>query len=130
MLEAIAPEGLAGHPAAAFALFFALAIGHVVGDFPLQGNFLAMGKTPQQWSGSDGCERYTWIYCLVAHSMIQAGAVWLITGSLVLGLVELVLHCIIDWAKSRGLFGLCFDQLLHFLCKIGYVAVLASGVLG
>ena len=108
-------------------LLFAFLIGHALADFPLQGQFLAVGKdrggdlggiTGTSWPPG------MWAYCLTMHSLIHAGAVWFISGSVVLGLVEFVLHWFIDKAKSANLTGFYTDQILHALCKIGYVVVL------
>ena len=102
-----------------FALFAALVVVHALADFPLQGSYLALKKVRSQ---ADNFSEY--IVALSAHSVIHAGAVWLVTGSLVLGMIELVLHAIIDSAKGNGKFGLLTDQTLHLACKLGYVAVL------
>jgi hypothetical protein len=108
-------------------LFFAFMIGHALGDFPLQGEFLAIGKerfgdleklTGTPWPPG------MWAYCLTMHSLIHGGAVWLISGSVVLGAVEFVLHWLIDFAKSFGLTNFYIDQSLHVICKLAYVFVL------
>ncbi len=87
-------------------LFFAFCIGHALADFPLQGEFLARGKnrhlpSPILADGGNPPKR-VWIYCLTAHSLIHGGFVWLITGNVVLGLAEFVLHWIIDALKSES----------------------------
>jgi hypothetical protein len=111
------------------ALLFAFLIGHALADFPLQGDFLAIGKerygnleklTGMAWP------RGMWAYCLTMHSLIHAGAVWLITGSVVLGACEFVLHWLIDFAKSSNLTNFYADQGLHLVCKFGYVFYLLS----
>ncbi len=50
--------------------------------------------------------------------------VWAISGSVRLGVVELILHWLIDLAKSARLMGFYVDQSLHILCKIAYVYLL------
>ena len=65
-----------------------------------------------------------WLYCLTMHSLIHAGAVWVISGSIVLGAVEFALHWVIDLAKSSRLTSFYLDQLLHALCKVGYVVAI------
>ena len=37
---------------------------------------------------------------------------------------ELFLHAIIDWAKSRLRFSLACDQVLYFVCKLVWVALI------
>ena len=114
-------------------LFFALAIGHALADFPLQGVFLSEAKNRHQ-GFSQHSDKATptpkgiWVQALSAHTLIHGGAVWLITGSPVLGLIEVILHWIIDFAKCEGWLGFNADQLLHYLCKASYVLLIYLGV--
>lgn len=113
-------------------LCFALFIGHALADYPLQGAFLASGKNRNGdssvfFSGSD-VPRGLWFHALTAHSFIQAGAVWVITGSATLALVEFVLHWTIDFIRCDNWISFTTDQMLHFLCKVVYAAVLVMGV--
>jgi hypothetical protein len=108
-------------------LLLALIMGHMLGDFPLQGQFLALGKERGYWRGEHAPTnggRCMWMYCLTAHSLIQAGIVWLISGSLVLCLVELVVHWVIDLSKGEGLINLATDQLLHIGTKVIFAAAI------
>lgn len=104
-------------------MFFALAVFHALADFPLQGDYIARQKNPA--TADSGNEM---VVALGAHSLIHAGAVWLVTGSKTLGCVELVLHAVIDLAKGRGKFGILTDQFLHLSCKALYAAVLAGSL--
>lgn len=106
-------------------MFFALVIGHAVADYPLQGEFLAMCKNRRFLVRLKDPARppELWVYCMAAHCLIHAGAVWLITGSVVLGVVELVLHWALDQAKCEGKTTFATDQWGHVLCKAGYVIV-------
>lgn len=101
------------------ALFAAFLVAHALCDFPLQGAYLSKQKIRKQ-AGSFA----EWLVALSAHCVIHAGAVWLVSGSLLLGAVELVLHSLIDTGKGEGKFGILTDQILHLLCKLGYVVVL------
>jgi hypothetical protein len=114
-----------------FRLFFALLIGHMFADYPCQTEFMALGKDhrrPRPLPGAKGETRGVWVHCLTAHCLIHAGAVWVITGSMALALVETVLHWIIDFIKSAGLTNLHLDQFLHLVCKAGYVWAIHSGL--
>ena len=117
----------------ALVLFFALAIGHAIADFPLQGDFLARGKDRHQAFIQlvDGQEnpKYLWAYLMTAHCLIQAGFVWIITGSALLGFVEFVLHWIIDAIKCDNRTSFEVDQLLHLLTKAVFVGLLWAGLL-
>jgi hypothetical protein len=108
--------------------FLALTFGHFLGDFPLQGDFLATAKNHRRprtlYAG------VPWWAALFAHAFIQGGIVAAITGSELLGALELVLHIIIDYLKCEGTFGdgefgFVLDQLLHIVCKLFLVAILA-----
>jgi hypothetical protein len=125
------PEAVAGNPAAALVIFFALVIAHAVADFVLQPEFLALGKNRHadlsKFFGEKTPPPGLWIHALSAHSLIHAGAVWLVTGSVVLGLVEFILHFVIDFIKCEGKTGFSVDQLLHYACRGGYVAILYFG---
>ena len=58
-----------------------------------------------------------------ADLVIHGGIVYLLTGSLALGLIETFAHGLIDFAKCEGKIGLNTDQALHIACKIAYVLV-------
>lgn len=100
-------------------LLFAFLIVHALADFPLQGEYLAREKV----RGAADCKQ-SWIIALTAHALIHSGGVWWVSGSMILGCVEVVLHWGIDFGKGEGKFGLVTDQLLHVACKLGYVVLL------
>jgi len=113
-------------------LLFALLIGHALADYPLQGAFLARAKDRHSDSGAlfgeQKAPKGLWVHALTAHSLVHAGAVWLITSSVLLAAVELVLHWFIDFAKCECWTGFHLDQVLHVLCKIGYVLAMVYAV--
>ncbi|MCB1281881.1 MAG: DUF3307 domain-containing protein [Salinibacterium sp.] len=100
-------------------ILFLLLVGHALADYPLQGDFIGKFKS---WRvpPPPGMPRTTWAHLLTAHSLIHAGAVLLITGSLALALCEFVAHWIIDALKCAGITGLHTDQLLHVACKVAW----------
>ncbi|MEX0809885.1 MAG: DUF3307 domain-containing protein [Dongiaceae bacterium] len=102
---------------------FLLLVGHALADFPLQGDFLAQAKDRHSAIGEK-----VWPEALTAHALIHGGAVFVVTGSLVLALAETVVHAAIDFAKCEKLISFRQDQLLHILCKCLWVAALAAGV--
>lgn len=119
-------------------LLFWLLVAHSLCDYPLQGEYLAAAKRRNSGHSTP------WWIALTAHSLIHAGAVALITGSIALGLAEFVAHWIIDYLKCDGwLTGLCLrwakrypagwrergmyrafvtDQGLHVACKLAWAA--------
>ena len=117
-------------PAGTIAIFFAMVIGHAVGDFPLQGPFLAAGKNRHVKMPDPEGEPFPgnlWVYCLTAHSLIHAGIVWVITGSALFGLIEFVCHWAIDFGKCEGWTNFTGDQALHILCKVGFAVAIYFG---
>ena len=106
-----------------FALFFAFAIAHALADFPLQGDYLARMKRRDQSSKPS-----EWIIPLTAHSLVQAGGVWIVSGCALLGAAELCLHWLIDLGKGEGKFGYVTDQGFHLACKLAYVIVLVYDI--
>ncbi len=103
-------------------LFFALLVVHALADFPLQGSYLARQKVRASADGT-----VEWVVALIAHSLIHAGAVWLITGSRVLAVTEFILHALIDSGAGKKRLSMWADQSLHVVCKLIYVVVIALG---
>ncbi len=103
-------------------LLFALVIGHALADYPLQGEYLALHKNRHYIDASNREEPSgLWIHCLLAHSLIHAGFVWLITGRSILALAEFILHAALDMAKCEHKTGYHMDQTLHISFKLIYV---------
>ena len=99
-------------------LLILLVLAHFVCDFVLQSDRMAVEKIP-------GCD-YTlhWSWWLGSHAATHGLAVALLTGIPLLGVMETLLHAIIDWLKIRDRFTLVFDQSLHLLCKLAWVVLL------
>lgn len=110
------------------AVFFWLLVGHAVADYPLQAGPMATEKC--RHSHSDLQKSVPWYYWLSAHALVHGGAVFLITGSLFLGLLETVVHWLIDFGKCEGWFGIHVDQALHVGCKVLWCVLVAYGVPG
>lgn len=114
--------------AGALSVFFALAIGHALADFPLQGEYLANFKN-RNHVDSEGLKLSfgVWLPCMLAHCLIHAGMVWAMTGQVLLGLSELVLHFILDFLKCEGRMSFQVDQMMHYVCKLVYALILYQG---
>lgn len=102
--------------------FALLVVGHAVADYPLQGEFLARAKN--RFSPLPGVP---WYQALGAHALIHAGVVGIVTGSVLLGVAELLCHMLIDDLKCGQRIGYNLDQLLHVACKLAWVAMLYVG---
>lgn len=106
-----------------FLALFATLLGlHALADYPLQGDFLSKLKDPRS-PIAQAMGRGSWIHGLVAHSAIHGLFVGLATGSLVLGLLEVILHAAIDLSKVRGAIGYHLDQVLHVVCKLAWACL-------
>jgi uncharacterized protein DUF3307 len=102
-------------------LFFQLVIGHALADFVLQTDTMARAKDRHSDFAMDKGESFPpWYYWLAAHALVHGGVVFVVTGSAVLALVEVILHSAIDYAKCERWIGFHQDQALHVLCKVGY----------
>lgn len=106
-----------------FELFGLLVFAHMLGDYPLQGEFLAKAKN--RFAPLCGVP---WYQALAAHSLIHGGLVGIVTGSIWLGLAETLLHAWIDDLKCRNRIGYNLDQALHLLCKLLWVGLMATGL--
>ncbi len=116
----------------ALILFWALLLGHALADFPLQGSFLAVGKDRHAnlsaITGGKPWPKSVWLYCLTIHSLVHATMVWAVTGSVILSLVEFVLHWFIDLAKNEDFTTFYTDQALHITCKLAYAGLFLAGI--
>ena len=115
-----------------FLLSLAMVIGHALGDYPLQGAFLASCKNRNADSsvffGGSGVPEGLWIHALTAHCLIQAGIVWIITGSIALTVIELVVHWVTDFIRCEGWISYTADQAIHVACKIAFAVLLVYKV--
>lgn len=127
-MDALSPLGVgaAGSLIGSLVLFFAMLIGHAVADFGLQSDFIARNKVRS--AAHDGPPGL-WFHVLFAHSLIHAGAVWVITGSPALAAAELALHALIDHVRGRETLSFNADQSLHILCKAAYTIFLYFAIL-
>jgi hypothetical protein len=113
-------------------LFIKLLMGHALADFALQSDAMAKGKNrnrkPDLALIPPG-QSYVpcWPYWLTAHALIHGMTVWLITGSIGLGIAETVCHWLIDFFKCENQLTVHEDQGLHVLCKVIW-AILATGI--
>jgi hypothetical protein len=99
-------------------MLFLLFVCHSLADYPLQGPFLSEAKNPRTQLG-----KMFWPYALSSHATIHGGFVYLVTGSLLLGLLEIVIHALTDWLKCMDKIDMLVDQLIHYACKVVWVVV-------
>jgi hypothetical protein len=100
-------------------LVFWLFVAHALCDMPLQPSRLSQMKYRRAPAGARG----RWLMGLSAHSLIHAGGVAMVTGSVALGMAEFVAHWLIDAGKGEGWYGLAVDQAAHAACKLAWATV-------
>ena len=98
-------------------MLFWLVVGHVLCDFPLQTDFMARYKNPTVISD------HPWVVVMTAHCILHAGAVALITGSILLGCLEFAFHFWTDYHKCKGKYGMLTDQALHVMYKVNWAFI-------
>ena len=106
-----------------FTLLALLVFSHALGDYPLQNDFMARGKN---WNTP--VPGVPWYHLLGAHSIIHGGLTGMVTGSLLIGVLETIMHFVIDSLKNRGITSTHSDQALHIACKVvwAFMAVAAT----
>jgi hypothetical protein len=87
--------------------------GHALCDYPLQGDFLAKGK-----NHTNPIPGIPWQQCLLAHCLIHAGMVYLVTRNIWFALAELVIHGMTDYLKCDSRISFNVDQVIHYSCKL------------
>jgi type IV secretory pathway VirB3-like protein len=95
-----------------------LVFGHMLADYPLQGDFLARAK-----NRTAPIVGVPWWQALAAHSIIQAGFVGVITGSICLAVSEFCVHWITDDLKCRGKINFNTDQAIHIVSKLAWAGI-------
>ena len=109
-------------------LFFQFLLGHAFGDYVFQRQIMATAKSRHAEIHITSSKGFPgWYYWLISHALVHAAAVFILTGSLLLGIIETVLHTIIDFCKCEHWIGIHLDQTLHILCKLAYVYVIYQG---
>lgn len=99
-------------------MFAALAVGHALADYPLQGDFLSKAKNRRA-----PIPGVPWYQAMGAHALIHAGFVAAITGIWWLGALEFIVHAGCDDAKCQGEIGFNTDQVFHLACKAAWVFI-------
>lgn len=97
-------------------VLFLLLFAHALADYPLQGDFLSKAK-----NRTAALPGVPWYQAMGAHAVIHGGFVYIITGSVTLGIFEVIAHFVIDNLKCEGEISFNLDQALHVACKVAWV---------
>jgi hypothetical protein len=104
---------------------FLLLAGHAFCDFAVQPEAMGAGKSRRRHlAGEFSASLPPWYAWLFGHAFVHGGMVWLITGSWLIGCLEVALHAFIDHLKCEGQLSFNQDQALHILTKFLYVLLL------
>lgn len=91
-------------------LLILLVAAHYLCDYPLLTEALVIDRRRKATR--------SWVFWLTFHASTHGVAVGLITGSIWLGLLEWVLHWMIDFYRADERYSIHVDQALHLLCKL------------
>lgn len=104
---------------------FLLLFAHALADFVLQPEAMGTGKNRNSMVHAGGGSLFPhWYYWMTGHALIHGGLVFMITGSIVLALVETLIHWLVDHAKCSGRISIHQDQAMHVACKFAYAALM------
>lgn len=108
-------------------------VGHCIGDYVLQTDFLAKGKSPRFWAETK--DKNGWIPVLFAHSAIWTACIMLPLLLLVWPAIDfpfvacfaanIVIHFFVDWFKCIGKTNMLIDQGIHLTQMIATFVVVA-----
>ena len=99
-------------------LAIAMIAGHFLGDYPLQGEFLATAK-----NRTSPIPGVPWYQALTAHAAIHGAIVAFATGIWQLFFAEAIAHFITDDAKCNRRLTFNQDQAIHIACKIAWFTI-------
>lgn len=97
-------------------LVFFLVAGHFIVDYPLQGDTVAVQKSPLTDNALSVA--VPWYYWMTAHALMHGATVAFLTGRVWMGVGETIAHWGIDYAKCTRRIGIHNDQGLHIACKM------------
>lgn len=99
-------------------LMLLMIFAHILLEYPLQGERLLSDKNRHQGKRPLS-DKYDdeWLYPLLAHSVLNGIAVYLILGVWWLCLLEIVTHAYVDDLKCRGEITFSTEQSIHIITK-------------
>ena len=95
--------------------FLILVFFHYLADYPLQGDYMARAKNKY-----NPIEGVPWYQAMGAHCFIHGMFVFLITGSFLLLILEMIVHWMTDTLKCKGVINYNVDQGIHIASKFVY----------
>ena len=116
-------------------MFFFMLAGHALADYPFQSGAMATCKCRR--ANNPLQLEVPWYYWLAAHALVHGGTVGVIVkwwgfspdAAVLIGIMESVIHFLIDAGKCEKLYGMAIDQLLHVACKAIWCVLLVRGLI-
>ena len=103
-----------------FILLYQLLLAHAVTDFAMQSKEMSAGKRGNGEVPPGVKSVVVWPFWLVAHAAVNATGVYLVTGSIICSMLELVFHTVLDRNKCLNNTTAYQDQLGHLSTKVFY----------
>lgn len=99
-------------------LFFKLLFVFSITDVALQTDWMSLVKC-------NSCRSINipWYYGMGSHSMVNGAGVWIVTGNVYIGILESILHFIIDFLKCKAMINQHLDFIAHIGCRVLYAAI-------
>ena len=111
---------------------FLFLCGHAFADFAIQSEWVATNKNRHVRDRYTAEERskmeVVWPWLLSAHALHHGLAVFLVSQKLSLGIVETLVHWVVDFGKTEKWYGFHADQWIHVAFKVLWTALLVYGV--
>lgn len=137
-------------------MFILLIFGHFLGDFVFQNQTMADKKNRKSDLQNKGYHntqkdisdeigkvlqiqtkdyfhksyKMTWFYWMLTHGIVHGILVYFVVGNLWFGVIEVILHIIIDILKTEGKTTIHVDQLLHLITKVLYMIMIIYNIGG
>ena len=92
---------------------------HALTDYALQPEWMGSHKRPHQPQDLDK-HLEPWWWSMGAHGLLNGLGVWVITQSVLLGVLETAVHFLLDTAKAQGDLTMQQDQYGHWASKVGW----------
>jgi Protein of unknown function (DUF3307) len=106
-------------------VFFFLLAGHALADYPLQTGAIAICKC--RHANHPLQKEVPWYYWMLSHALVILKW-WGYSPdtAIIFGIMETVIHFIIDVGKCEKFYGIAVDQALHVICKVLWCTLLAT----
>lgn len=107
-----------------FETFILLMFAHAIADFALQSDSMAKGKNRHAFDPSKAPPGQKpvncWFWWMLAHALVNGGFFYFVTSNLMIGIVETIVHFIVDFLKCENKTNPHQDQGIHLAFIVVY----------